>query len=339
MKALIYTAPRRLELDELPTPGFGPGKVVVKVGAVGICGSDLDGFLGRSKKRVPPLVLGHEFSGEVVEVGDGVHRIRVGDRVAVYPLIVCERCKYCTSSRPHLCFQRKLFGLDFHGAMAEYVSVPEKNLFPLPSHLGYREGALVEPLANALHVIDQCGDIGDRTGVIYGAGSIGLLVYFAARLRGAKQLALVDRNAKRLERLREFGADLIINPENEDPVKAVRVWTKGAGVEFAVDAVGEPVCRRNVLEITAAAGVSVWIGLGEDFCEVSGRLIVTRELNIKGSYAYTYEDFEQALLLIADGRIPVAEFTQTYSLGQGQEVFEELTTGRSPLLKAIFHPG
>ncbi|PYV15073.1 MAG: hypothetical protein DMG21_16165 [Acidobacteria bacterium] len=122
MRALVYTAPRHLEIQDLPSPEPKPGEFLVRVRAAGVCGSDLDGFLGKSKKRVPPLVLGHEFSGEIVNSGNGAPDFCAGDRVAVFPLISCGQCSYCRSSRHHICPARRVYGLDFHGGLAECVS-------------------------------------------------------------------------------------------------------------------------------------------------------------------------------------------------------------------------
>src|SRR5690349_613775 len=133
MKALVYTAPRRLEMLELADPAPKDGEVLVRVRAAGVCGSDLHGFLGRSKKRVPPLILGHEFTGEVAGSKDSAWDIALGDAVAVYPIVSCGTCEYCASEREHLCPSRRVYGLDFHGGLAEYAAVPSRCLFPIPA--------------------------------------------------------------------------------------------------------------------------------------------------------------------------------------------------------------
>lgn len=336
MKALVYTEPRRVAIQELPDPQPKANEVLVRVRAAGVCGSDLDGFLGRSKKRRPPLVLGHEFSGEIVETGKSVSGFRPGERAAIYPLVVCEQCRHCRARQPQRCPQRRLFGLDCHGGLAEYVAAPEECVFRISAGMSYSEGALVEPLANALHVVQKCGEVKGRTGLVYGAGSIGFLVQWMARHRGAQRLAVVDVNPCRLSRLKELGTDLVVNAREQDPVDMVRQWTSGQGVDFAVDAVGHPECRRNTVACTAPGGTVVWIGLAEDLAEIDGRALVTRELELKGSYAYTREDFAQALALLEQKALPVSSFASEVPLEEGQRVFEELASGRSPLLKVIF---
>jgi L-iditol 2-dehydrogenase len=335
MKALVYTRPEHLELQDIPKPPVGPSECLIRVRAVGICGSDLHGFLGRSKKRVPPLVLGHEFSGEIVEAGNEVSDLRPGDAVAVYPLVTCGKCAYCTTGRHQICPDRRLYGLDFHGALSEYVSAPRQCIFPLPSGMTFLQGALVEPLANALHVFGGLRAVAGQTGLIYGAGPIGSFIFLVAKHLGAKRLAVVDLNAHRLSTLAKLGADLTINASECDPVEAVLKWTEGRGVDFAVDAVGTSICRRNALACAAPGATLAWIGLQEDFCEIDGRAIVTKEIEIKGSYAYGLQDFARAIALIEQNSLPLSSLITESMFSDGQKVFEELASGSSALTKAV----
>jgi threonine dehydrogenase-like Zn-dependent dehydrogenase len=336
MRALVYTQPHRVEMQNIPDPQPGPGEALVRVRAAGVCGSDLDGFLGHSKKRRPPLILGHEFAGEIEAVGSGVRDQKAGDAVAVFPLVVCGECEMCRAGRPQICLRRKLYGLDFHGGLAEYVSVPESCLFRLPEGMSYMAGALVEPLANALHVLSRCGDIRNKTGLIYGSGSIGAITCWAARHLGARRLAVVDLNHNRLAVAKKLGADLTIDPSSGDLVHAVLEWTEGKGVEFSIDAVGREICRRNTVLCTAIGGSVAWIGLAEDEAHIDARAVVTREIEIRGSYAYTPSDFKTALKVIVSGAFPVDTLVSERRLDQGQEVFEDLASGTSQLVKVIF---
>ncbi len=227
MRALVYTAPRRLEMLELPIPEPKAGELLVRVRAVGVCGSDLDGFLGKSKKRVPPLVLGHEFSGEIAMSRTRSPDFRVGDRVAVFPLVTCGEWSYCRSGRHNICPTRQVYGLDFHGRLAEYVSAPPQCLFKLPEGMSFVEGGLVEPLANAVHVLDRLPSLQSQAGLVYGAGPIGALVCWAAKHFGCSRLAVVDVNAKRLARFRDLGADVVIHGLAQDVVKEALDWTGG----------------------------------------------------------------------------------------------------------------
>jgi L-iditol 2-dehydrogenase len=327
MKALVYTAPRRLEVLQLPDPKPKSDEVLVKVRAGGVCGSDLHGFLGRSKKRVPPLILGHEFSGEIAQTGEAV---------AVYPIVSCGTCEYCTTDHENLCPARQVYGLDFHGGLAEFASVPSRCIFPMPPSMSFVEGSLVEPLANAIHVLDKCSGVRGRTVLVYGAGPIGMLCAFVARQAGARSVAVVDRNPYRLAKTRELAADLTIDGSNEDPVNVVREWTGGRGVDFAIDAVGNSRCRENSMASTASGGTVVCIGLEEEVCAVDTRSVVTRELDVKGAYAYTRANFAQAISTLERRLLPWQPLVTKASLSEGQAIFDDLAAGNSAILKAVF---
>lgn len=336
MKALVYTAPRRLEMLELADPVPKDGEVLVRLRATGVCGSDLHGFLGRSKKRVPPLVLGHEFSGEVAANQAGLSGIAAGDAVAVYPIISCGTCEYCISEREYLCPARQVYGLDFHGGLAEYAAVPSRCLFPIPASMSFVEGSLVEPLANAVHVVRRCPDMRGRSGLVYGAGPIGMLCAFVAKQQGAGLIIVVDRNAHRLARLKELAADITIDSSQQDPVASLLDHTGGRGVDFAIDAVGNAQCRQNSINCTVSGGTVICIGLEEEICSVDTRSLVTRELDVKGAYAYSRSDFAEALSMLDRKLLPWSRVVTKASLAQGQAVFDDLASGHSSILKAVF---
>lgn len=335
MKALVYTQPLSVELQDLPEPEPGPGEVLLRVGACGVCGSDMHGYFGRSKRRVPPLVLGHEFSGEAVAVGSGVTGVSTGDAFAVYPLITCGQCLLCLSGRGRLCPRRRIFGLDIGGALAEYVAAPASCLFPLPQGLSFTDGALVEPLANCVHLLSHVQSVEGKRGIIYGAGSIGVLTWWLARRLGASGLAIVDVNPKRLERLKKMGADLVVNAAEEDAEAVLGSWSGGWGADFTIDAVGNEHTRGSAVTTTASGGVSVWIGLESDECALSGLAIVNREIEIKGSYAYGRDDFAQSLRLIEQGLLKDAGLVTEVALSDGPRVFQALAAG-SDIVKAVF---
>ena len=336
MKALVYTRPYHLEMQELPRPQVRPDEVLLRVRAAGVCGSDLDGFLGKSKKRIPPLVLGHEFCGEVAETGKAVTQYRPGDSVAVYPLIACGHCRLCKSDRENICPDRKVYGLDFHGALAEFVSVPEHCLFRIPAGMSYPTASLVEPLANAINVMKKCPQVEGQTGLVYGAGPIGMFIFLVAKHLGASRLAVVDLNPHRLSLLKQLGADLAVNASEKDPVDALLEWSHGNGADFSIDAVGSRVCRQNTITCTAWGGTSVWIGLSESTSEIDARFVVTREVQIKGSYAYTKKDFAQALALLEQKALPADALISVSQLEQGQKIFDDLASGQTSIMKAVF---
>lgn len=324
MKAMLYPAWDTLEMREVPEPAPAPGEVVLQVAAVGICGSELEAVATRSPRRTPPLIMGHEFCGEVAEVGAGVPDLRLGDRVVASSIVPCGRCSLCRRGATHLCPQRQVFGMNRPGAFAERVAVPAAVTFPLPERVGPLEGALVEPLANAVHVWSLLGQRFPETAVIIGCGAIGLMALQVARAGGALTLVAVDVNNARLEMAHAVGAEPVFDPTTHDVVAEVQALTRGRGADVVVDAAGTVGARRAAVAMARPGGDVVWIGLHEDATEVSGRQVVLGERRISGSYAVTATDIETAIGLFAHGRIEIGPWARPFALADGPRVFREL---------------
>ncbi|MGH7324318.1 MAG: zinc-dependent alcohol dehydrogenase [Candidatus Rokuibacteriota bacterium] len=339
MKALVYPTWDTLEIRQVPAPTPGPGEVVLRVAAVGICGSELEAVASRSPRRTPPLVMGHEFCGEVAEVGAGVREAKAGDRVVASSIIPCGRCADCRSGATHLCPDRQVFGMNRPGAFAERVAVPASILLPLPERVGPLEGALVEPLANAVHVWSLVTQRFPEVVVVIGCGAIGLFALQVARAGGALTLIAVDTNEARLGMAHAVGAEPVLNPMRQDVLAEVREFTRGRGADVVVDAVGAAATRRVAVELARRGGETVWIGLHGDATEIGGRDVVLGERRISGSYAVTARDLETAIGLLAHGRIEIAPWVRPFPLEEGARVFRQLLTAPpADYAKAVLLP-
>jgi len=339
MKALVYPAWDHLEVRDVPEPAPRPGEVVVRVAAVGICGSELEGFITRSPRRTPPLIMGHEFCGEIEEVGEGVSGYRPGDRVVVNSVISCGRCEACRDGQTHLCPDREVFGMKRPGGFAELCAVPVATLLPLPEKVSPVEGALVEPLANGVHALSLVAQRLPETVLVIGAGTIGLMALQVAKAMGAFRLACADTNERRLEVAHALGAEPVFNPARGDLVAAVREFTRGRGADVVVDAVGASVTRRQAVAASRPGGEVVWIGLHEDATEVSGFDVVLGERRVSGSYAVTPRDLRTAIGLFAHGKIEMAPWVKPFPLAEGARVFRELVTAPpEDYIKAVLLP-
>src|ERR687884_539310 len=192
MKAIVWNGPEEMAVEEVPEPTVEPGTVIVRPGAVGICGSEVEGYLGKMGNRTPPLVMGHEFAGIVTEVGEGVSEDLVGREVAVNPLSSDGTCPLCRAGYTNLCPNRALIGIHSPGGFAEYVLAPHQNVYPLPDDAGPRIGALAEPLANGVHAV-RLGLVGDAVerAIVIGAGTIGLMCLQAAVLDEIPEVSVV----------------------------------------------------------------------------------------------------------------------------------------------------
>lgn len=206
MKGIVYEGPNILSLKEVGDVSPGPGEVKLRVRACGICGSDVHGYLGITGRRLPPMMMGHEFAGEVAELGQGVDQWKKGDRVAVYPVDFCGHCEMCRKGDVHLCLNKRAFGvLDVDGAFAEYICVPAKCCFRVADQIPYSIGTLMEPLAVSYRGVEHAGDLTGRTVLIVGAGTIGLLALACVKMKGAAKIILSDLSDYRLGIAREMG--------------------------------------------------------------------------------------------------------------------------------------
>lgn len=329
----------------MPDPCPAPDEVLIRVHMCGICGSDLSGYLGHSPRRNArvPLIMGHEFSGRIVELGRDAQRrmggaLAVGDRVVVQPLIACGACPACRAGRTNICPNMDVLGIERAGAFAELVVAPVNRVFKLPPETSDLDAALVETLAVEVHVFRSMAPPLLRTVVVLGAGAQGLLAVQLAKLAGASLVIATDVVAQRLERARAMGATHTVLSTAQDVVEHVQALTDGWGAEFVVDTAGAPAARQQAIAALAPGGVLALVGLGKGETSLNFLPVVNRELRVLGSYAYTDDDFLRALELITSGHVQVRDMVQVARLEQGAEFFERLTTQPADLVKVMLQP-
>jgi threonine dehydrogenase-like Zn-dependent dehydrogenase len=332
MKALVWTGVRNIEIQQLPDPEVTANHVIIRPSYVGICGSDLSGFLGEHALQKAPLVFGHEFTGEVVAVGPGVNHLHTGDVVAVNPLTGCGQCEVCRRGLPQYCPDRKLVGVQVDGAFAEYVSVPAVSCFNTGDAL---TAVVTEPLACGVRAARQADVHFDDDVVIYGAGMIGLFCAQAARWMGARSVVLVDTNSKRLQHGERFGASHLVNPLEGAAREQIGDHI-GRAPNKVIDAVGLDVTRREGVDIAACGAKLVWIGLHQNDTTVPGNIIVRKEAAVVGSYCYTEDDFRAAYHAVEAGLVPVDETWLDVRMADTvQSCFEEQIDGPATYPKLV----
>ena len=336
MKALVYRGPCDIGIEDRATPQSGPSEVLVKVRASGICGSDLHGYLGKTGRRIPPMVMGHEFAGEVAGAGQDATHFKPGDRVVVQPVIFCGTCEPCSQGLTNFCGQKQLFGvMDLDGSMAEYVAVPERLLYRLPDHVDFVSAALTEPLAVAYSATRKV-DVEGRDVLVIGSGTIGLMILQALCAAGARSIYMVDITPSRLDLAMRMGASGTINPAQEDFDARVSAVTGGRGFDVVFEAVG---ATPTVQQSTAAlkiGGTAVWVGNSARMVSVDMQQIVTRALTVIGTYTYTHAEFGEALDLIASGKVALAPLvSRVEPLERGAEMFQLQTSGQADVIKVI----
>lgn len=339
MKALLYPAWDTLEITDQPMPAVGEGEALLKVAAVGVCGSELEGFRHHSPRRTPPIIMGHEFCGELVEVPAGESRWRAGDRVVCNALVPCGSCVRCKRGDFHLCAQRQVFGMHRPGAFAEYVNVPLRALIPWPAGMPAEHAALAEPLGNGVHVAGLVKDLQPKTVLVIGAGPIGLLAQQACQaLLGATTYA-ADLSDERLAVARRVGAIQVFNPRAVDVVQAVRDLTDGEGADVVIDAVGASVTKKQSVQAMRPGGAAVWIGLHENVMNDFATYDVTLpEKRVFGSYAARLDEMQTALDLMAAGKVDVTGWPEVFPLDRGVEAFTRMLAARGTDIKAVIRP-
>jgi threonine dehydrogenase-like Zn-dependent dehydrogenase len=314
-----------MTVDEVAEPRPKRGEATVRSEAAGICGSEIEGYLGKMSNRVPPLVMGHEFAGTVIEVGEGVDRAWVGKRVAINPIVGCGHCIYCARGDRNLCPERYLIGVTTPGGFASAVSVPEPCLFEMPAQMDARLGALVEPLANGVHAIRKGVPEGAATAVVIGAGTIGLGCMQAALLHGIQSVSVIEHHPTRRNQALRLGAHAAhASADGVDP-----------GFDLVVDAVGAEATRALAIDLLNPAGTAVFIGLHNDETPLPWRKVIRGNYTIRGVFAYSDKDFEQALDWLAHGRAGIGDLKAVLPLEAGPAAFATLAKGPTDDIKVF----
>src|SRR5260221_3190894 len=306
MKALLLSKYRSLEIAEVPTPAVGAGEVLIRVGACGICGSDVHGYDGSSGRRIPPIVMGHEAAGRIAAVGTGVTGLAEGDRVTFDSTIYCGACGYCKRGEVNLCDHRQVLGVscgDYSraGAFAEFVAVPARVVYKLPESISFAEAAMLEAVAVAIHAVSLAEISTESTALVVGAGTIGVLILQALRAAGCKRVFVSDVDATRLKLAKELGAaDVLL--ACTDVVAQILQRTGGVGVEMALEADGRDRRVKTAMASVRKGGTVVLVGNISPEPTLPLQKAVKRQIRLQGSGASAGED-PQAVEFMARGSV------------------------------------
>jgi L-iditol 2-dehydrogenase len=343
MKALVLTDYNHFDYSDVPEPEVGPRDVLIRVRASGICGSDVHGMDGSSGRRLPPIIMGHEASGEVARTGPEVIGWHAGDRVTFDSTIYCGTCETCRAGLVNLCPNRRVLGVSCdeyrqHGTFAEYVAVPDHILYRLPDNVSFVAGAAVEPLAIAVHAISRTTVTPESSVVVVGAGVIGLMTIQALRARGCMRIVIVDINPARLEAAKRLGACTAIRSDRGDPLAEIRAATSPDGADVAFEAVGISVTVTLAVAALRKGGSLVLVGNVVPVVDLSLQTVVTRQLTLAGS-ATSAGEYPECLEMIASGRVNAAALVSAVRpLSEGQEWFRRLYRGEESLVKVVLEP-
>jgi len=331
MQALVYTDIQKLIYREEKNPKLLNGESIIKVSASGICGSDMHAYHGHDERRIPPLILGHEVSGVINKGKD------IGKKVVLNPLITCGTCSYCINEREHLCPKRIILGMnrpiERQGGFAEYVSIPNKNIYELPKNLNINEAPIAEPCAVALHAVELgeselSQELKDSKVLIIGAGAIGLLCgLILSKVKKTKEIVIIEPNDKRLiKSLKYLDADGL-KPTSKDIYKD--------HFDIVFDTVGLEVTRQQAIKTIKPGGIIIHIGLTQPSGNFDFRKTTLQEITFIGTYCYTNKDFEKTLNILNNQEIGDLGWIQYRNLKEGASAFKEIHEGSCPAPKVI----
>lgn len=346
MKAVLMEKVKDLKYVDVDMPTIKDDEVLIKIMAVGVCGSDIPRLL-KFGSHILPIIPGHEFAGKIVEVGSQVRNWKKGDKASAAPLIPCYKCEWCKKGIYSLCENYKYYGSRNNGAFAQYLAVKAKNLVPLQKDTPYAWGATIDPAANAIHAFIRGDGTGEDKVCVFGLGAIGLYAVQYARILGCKQIIAVDINDGKLEIAKKCGATETVNSLNENPVEKAWEYTKGKGVSLTFDMSGIPSAQHQAILATGKMGRVVLVGISHASLKLSEQAvdnILRFQLSIRGSWNSFSNPFpgrewtETAKLMEEKKFNPDILISHRLDLKELPTVFEKIDKKELVYTKIMFFP-
>jgi L-gulonate 5-dehydrogenase len=332
MRSAKLTAPKKIEICENePEPRARPGEVLIRVKAVGICGSDIHIWHGERPDVALPRVMGHEFSG-VVEADSG--KFKKGDKVVVDPVVSCGTCVSCKRGYPNLCSTVKCLGVQVDGAFCELTAVPEDKVYRYPEKLSFVQASMIEPFSIASEVMFRGGPVSGEKSLVFGAGPIGLGILQGLKLAGL-EVMVTDFVDSRLTKAKELGADAVVNGKKENLREAVKTFSDDFGIDFTVDAVGHPRILEQAVETAAPGGRVVVLGFNPDAAQIPELSLVRKELKVMGT-RMNCKRFPEVIEWFDKGKVqPDTLLSAVYPFGEIQKAFEHIAADPENTLKIV----
>jgi len=345
LKSLVFHGKDDLRIEERPLPEIGDCEALLEVHAAAICGTDIrvKEFGHRCIPDGSSRILGHEMSGKVVEIGNGVNNLKVGDRVSVAPVAGCGYCKYCIESNATLCSENKILGLSLDGGFSQFMKIPQShitggNAFVLPEEIDYEIAAIAEPLATVFCGIEMCDVKPASIVCILGAGPIGLMHIILSKVFGAQKIIVSEMIEKRQEMARKFGADVVIDPKKQDVIEEVMANSYGRGADAVFVAVGSDKAQQQAIDLAAIGGYVNLFGTlpkGKEYVKINTNLIHYKNLKVLGMTGTTVKNYYRVLELLTSAKIDLRPLiSRVFRLEEFEEAFEFAASTSS--LKVLF---
>lgn len=334
----VMTEPGKIEFREVPVPEISESEVLIKIMKIGICGSDIHVYHGEHPFTSYPVTQGHEVSGEIVKVGGSVDGLRTGQKVTIQPQVVCGRCYPCRHGKYNLCEELKVMGFQTTGVASHYFAVDAAKVTPLPEEMSYDEGAMIEPLAVAVHAVGRAGDVKGAKIAVLGAGPIGILVAQAAKGLGAEQVMITDVSDLRLKKAEECGVDFCINTRDTDFGEAMVRDFGPDKADVIYDCAGNNITMGQAIRYarkgSAIILVAVFAGLGQ----LDLAVLNDHELDLNTSMMYRNEDYLEAIRLVNEKKVALAPLvSRHFAFKDYLEAYRYIDENRESTMKVIIN--
>ena len=334
----IMTKPGEIIFEEVPVPEVKADQVLVKIMNIGICGSDIHVYHGEHPFTSYPVTQGHEVSGEIVELGADVKEFYVGQRITIEPQYYCGQCHPCRHGKYNLCEELKVMGFQAPGTACEYFAVDASKVTPIPQDMSFEEGAMIEPLAVAVHGVKQIGDVKGLNITVIGAGPIGNLVAQAAKGMGAAKVMITDVSDYRLEKARECGIDVCVNTRNKDFGEAMIEAFGPDKADVIYDCAGNNITMGQAIKYARKGSVIVLVAVFAGMATVDLAVANDHELDIKSTMMYRHDDYLDAIKLVNEGKVHLRPLiSNTFAFKDYLKAYEYIDANREKTLKVIIN--
>ena len=336
MKQQLMIEPKHITMREVPVPELGPDQVMVKIKKIGVCGSDIHVYHGTHPYTSYPVTQGHEVSGQIVKVGEYVKDLAEGQKVTIEPQVFCGRCYPCLHGKYNLCEKLKVMGFQTTGTASEFFAVDASKVTPLPDELTYSEGAMIEPLAVAVHAAKRFPDVKGCSAVVLGCGPIGILVIQSLKALGAKKIMATDISDSRLSLAKSLGADVVVNTMKEDYEKNLLECFGPDKADVAYECAGSDITMNQAIQYARKGSTIILVAVFGKMANVDLAKLNDSELDLNTSMMYRHEDYVDAIRFVKEGKIQLKPLMSAhFAFDDYQRAYEYIDANRESTMKVL----
>lgn len=334
----VMTAPGEIIFREIPVPSVEENQILVRIQMIGICGSDIHVYHGEHPFTSYPITQGHEVSGEVVAMGEGVEGFSVGQKVTIEPQVFCGHCHPCTHGKYNLCEELKVMGFQTTGVASTYFAVDASKVTPIPQNMSWEEGAMIEPLAVAVHAVRRFGDVKGQKVVVLGAGPIGNLVAQVAKGMGAEKVMVTDVSDYRLELARKCGADVVVNTRNHEFGAAMVEHLGPDKADVIYDCAGNNITMNQAIRCARKGSTIILVAVFAGMATVDLAVLNDHELDLNTTMMYRHEDYVKAIEMVNEGKIHLHPLmSKVFPFGRYKQAYEYIDANRETTMKILIN--